>query len=77
MRNSEQLAYCKGHDSNLCYFYFYFLFSIRPSPGLLPVLGQLEWYRLLHLTQPCLVALGRVLVFIHTTVVVATCTDLL
>ena len=38
-----------------------FFCCIRPSPGLLPVLGPLERYRLLHLMWPCLLALGRVL----------------
>ena len=30
--------------------FLFFLFSTRPSPGLLPVLGPLKWYRRLHLT---------------------------
>ena len=42
-----------------------FFFSICPPPGLLPVLGSLERYRLLHLTQPCLVALGQVQIWVE------------
>ena len=47
------------------YHVFFVVFCIRPSPGLLPVLGPLERYRLLHLTRPCLVALGRVLIWVE------------
>ena len=39
-------------------------FCFRPPPELLPVLGPLEntWH--LHLTRPCYVALGRVLIWV-------------
>ena len=48
---------------------FKFFFSICPPPGLLPVLGLLERYRLLHLTRPCLVALGRVLIWVERRII--------
>ena len=50
-------------------FIFFFLFIIRPPPGLFPVLGPLERYRLLHLTQPCLVAPGPVLIWVKCRIV--------
>ena len=49
----------------LCRFFYFLVFSFRPPPGLLPVLGPLERYRLLHLTRPCLLALGRVLIWVE------------
>ena len=49
--------------------FFIFLFSTRPSPGLLPVLGPLKCFRRLHLTQPCFAALGLVLIWVERQVV--------
>ena len=46
-----------------------FFLSTRPSPGLLPVLGLLKWYRRLHLTQPCFAALVLALIWVERQVV--------
>ena len=43
----------------------FFVIWIPPPPGLLYVLRLLERYRLLHLTRPCLVALGRVQIWVE------------
>ena len=44
-------------------------FVSGPPSGLLPVLGPLERYRLLHLMRPCLVALRRVLIWVELWIV--------
>ena len=43
----------------------YTFFNIRPSQGLLPVLGLLEWYMRPILDAACLLALGRVLIWVE------------
>ena len=70
MVSNAHCGYTSLHEYVYLFFYFILFiiiifFCIRPPPGLLPVLGQLEQYRLLHLTQPCLIALGRVLFWVE------------
>ena len=53
----------EGYVPNYCIgptFFFLYL----PSPGLLPVLRPCEWYMTPTLDGPCLLALGRVLIWV-------------
>ena len=55
----------QNNNFGLLYIVIFNFFPIRPPPGLLPVLGPLERYRRrLHLTRPCLVALGQILIWV-------------